>query len=95
MVSPGLYVPTNFSKPGRFMIIRVDPRSCANFFSRPDHLVSVLAVLAQMLRRIQARVPVMLQEAEEIIAPDEIELARLQCLTRQFVRFPGNCRMQA
>ena len=33
-VNAGLYAPTSFSNPGRFMIISVDPRNCANFFSR-------------------------------------------------------------
>lgn len=62
---------------------------------RADHLVSALAILAQVIRRAQARVRVILQKLEEVITLDEVQLTWLQRLGGQLVRLPGYGAVQA
>jgi len=47
-----------------------------------------------MLCGIQASVTMVLQKSKKVIAPDEVELARLQRLAGEFVRSAGNSRVQ-
>src|SRR5579862_8179934 len=62
---------------------------------RADHLICILAVLAEMLRRIQASISMVLQKAQEVVALDEIQLAWLQRFCGQFVRLARYSCMQA
>ena len=78
---------------GRLTIGRPLQKQARQFFAnrvrqskRTNHLVRTLAILTEMLGSIQARISLMLQEAEEIIAPHEIKLAWLQRFSGQLVR---------
>src|SRR5208283_463331 len=61
---------------------------------RADHFVCGLAILAQVVRGVQAGIGVILQELQEIVALDEIELAWLERFGREFVGLAGNRAMQ-
>src|SRR5271166_6860800 len=50
-----------------------------------DLLVCSLAILAEMLRGLQASIAVFLEEAQEVVALDEIQLAGLASLGRDLV----------
>src|ERR1035438_6692322 len=60
-----------------------------------DHVISGLAAFAQVVRSIKAGIGMGLQELQKIVALDEIELAGLQSLRRQFIRFAGNRPVEA
>lgn len=59
-----------------------------------DHLICTLAVLAQVVRRAETGVGMILKKFQEIVALDEIQLAGLQSLGRQLVGFARNRAMQ-
>src|SRR5215471_11351671 len=61
----------------------------------PDHFVCGFAVVTQVLSGMEASIAVVLQKIEEVIALYEVELTRLQRLSRQFIRLPGYCRVQS
>ncbi len=48
-----------------------------------------------MLRRIEASIGMILQETEKVVAPEEIELTRLEGLACEFVRSARDGGMQA
>src|SRR5712692_6877835 len=62
---------------------------------RADHLIGVLAVLAEMLGGVQAGVPVIVQETQEIVALDEIQLAGLQGFGGELVRLSRHGSVQS
>src|SRR5579862_2536008 len=56
---------------------------------------SVVVVFAQLLRHSKGNFAVLAQEAEEIVAADEICLRRLEHVGGGLVRLPGYCRSKA
>ena len=70
-------------------------RSAVRQAERANLLVGRLTVAAEVLRRLQAGIAMLLQEAQEIVALDEVQLTGLAGFGRNFVRGSGDGSMQA
>ena len=58
---------------------------------RPDFMACGVVLVAQLLGDAEANVTVLVQEAEEIFALDEVNLAGINRFRPEFVRLARNC----
>src|SRR5690348_3723405 len=53
---------------------------------RANHVIGMLAIMAEMLSGMEAGITVLLEKLKKVISLDEIQLARLRGLDRHFIR---------